>query len=78
MTGRVISPQTAELDHVVPISRGGSLTIENLRWLCAEANQAKRAMLDDEFIRLCTEVTEFIGRQIMKAINLGNEQTKEE
>jgi 5-methylcytosine-specific restriction endonuclease McrA len=69
LTGRAMTPQTAELDHIVPISRGGSLEIGNLRWLCSEANQAKGKMLDHEFFAICEEVSEYIGRAALAHIN---------
>ena len=32
----------AHLDHIVPLALGGSNTRENLQWLCAPCNKAKR------------------------------------
>lgn len=55
LTGRPLD-RTAHLDHKIPRSRGGPDTFENAQWLCAEANQAKRNLLDGEFIALCREV----------------------
>ena len=45
-----------QLDHIVPKTRGGDSCYENSRWLCADANQAKRNLLDSEFLKLCQEV----------------------
>ena len=56
LTGRQLDFWTMELDHKIPLSRGGKSTIENLQWTCEEANQAKKDLLDDEFITLCQEV----------------------
>jgi 5-methylcytosine-specific restriction endonuclease McrA len=69
LTGRALVIQTAELDHIVPVSRGGALTLHNLRWVCPEANQAKGRMTDDEFLALCAEISECIGRAAMQYIN---------
>ena len=55
LTGRPLDDD-AQVDHVVPKSRGGDDAYENSRWLCAEANQAKYNLLDDEFLALCREV----------------------
>ena len=64
LTGRRLDDQ-AQLDHIIPQSRGGSGEIANLRWVCPEVNRAKREMLDDEFFALCGEVIEYVGRRIM-------------
>lgn len=55
LTGRPLSP-TAQLDHKVPVSRGGGHGLANMRWVAKEANLAKRDLTDAEFLRLCTEV----------------------
>jgi CRISPR/Cas system Type II protein with McrA/HNH and RuvC-like nuclease domain len=39
----------AHLDHIVPTSKGGSQTIENLRWTHPMANAAKGTRSDQEF-----------------------------
>lgn len=48
-----------EVDHVIPLSRGGSNTFENMRWVTKEANCLKRAMLDDELVEICFDVIAF-------------------
>lgn len=55
LTGRKIN-KTAQLDHIIPKSQGGGDEISNLRWVCIEANLAKRDLLDQDFIRLCMDV----------------------
>lgn len=55
LTGRVLDHK-AELDHIVPKTRGGKDTYENSQWLDGPVNQAKRNLLDAEFIALCAEV----------------------
>lgn len=59
LTGRPISIDTMHLDHIIPIARGGTTVIENLRFVTPEANMAKRHLLDAEFIRLCSDVVQF-------------------
>ena len=67
LTGRPMSLDDAHLDHKVPRSRGGSNDMGNLRWTCSKANEAKGSMTDGEFVVLCSQVVEIIGRAIMRA-----------
>lgn len=56
LTGEVLTPENAALDHKTPLSRGGTNDIENLQWLTKEANTAKASMTNDEFIAVCALV----------------------
>jgi 5-methylcytosine-specific restriction endonuclease McrA len=47
-TGRLLHPDEGNLDHVVPRSRGGADTWENLVWAAKEVNQRKAARLPHE------------------------------
>ncbi|WP_420917537.1 HNH endonuclease [Pseudomonas proteolytica] len=60
LTGRRLD-RTAQLDHIHAKARGGPDSIENLRWVCAEANLAKRELSDEAFLMLCREVIKTIG-----------------
>lgn len=57
LTGRRLTRDNVQLDHIVPLVRGGSSTIENLRWVHRDVNYAKRDLFDAEFIALCQEIT---------------------
>ena len=48
-----------QIDHIVPYSRGGKSTLDNLGLTTKEANQAKHNLTVDEFIALCKEVLEY-------------------
>ncbi|MBU9318919.1 HNH endonuclease [Burkholderia multivorans] len=63
LTGRRLD-RSAQLDHKTPKARGGSDQATNLQWLCEEANLAKRALTDAEFIALCGDVMHWIGKRI--------------
>ncbi len=39
------------LDHIVPLSRGGSDSLENLQLACWSHNHAKASMMPDEWER---------------------------
>ena len=47
-TGRLLRPDEGNLDHVVPRSRGGRDTWENLVWSAREVNQRKADRLPHE------------------------------
>lgn len=47
-TGRLLHPEEGSLDHVVPRSRGGVDTWENLVWSAKEVNQRKADRLPHE------------------------------
>lgn len=65
LTGRRLD-RTAQLDHKHPKTRGGSDSPANLQWLCEEANLAKRALTDAEFVALCGDVMRWIGERIQQ------------
>lgn len=56
LTGVRLQPQDAELDHKIPLSRGGTNNLSNLQWITKAANRAKGTMTDGEFIDLCYKV----------------------
>lgn len=41
-----------ECDHKIPVSRGGSDSLDNLTTACRDCNRAKRAKTDEEFLAL--------------------------
>lgn len=61
LTGRRLEPETAALDHVVPVSRGGEHRIDNTQVLERTVNRAKGTLTNGEFIALCSEVVRHVG-----------------
>jgi 5-methylcytosine-specific restriction endonuclease McrA len=47
--GHALAPELATLDHVIPLSRGGSHLPGNLVSACQPCNQMKGALLPTEF-----------------------------
>jgi 5-methylcytosine-specific restriction endonuclease McrA len=44
------------LDHIHPLSRGGTDDQDNLQWLCPDCNQRKRDKLPIRFVLIATEI----------------------
>jgi hypothetical protein len=60
LTGRKLTPDTASLDHIVPVRCGGAHLVENTQVLHKDVNRAKTTMTSEEFIQLCREVVAHI------------------
>ena len=61
----------AEIDHIIPIAKGGPDTIDNLRWVSGTANRLKRDLTDAELLVFCNSVISWIGIRIMEALKNG-------
>ena len=56
LSGLDLTPETANLDHIVPRKNGGSDSICNLQWLATEVNRMKGTMEQEQFVKICGEV----------------------
>lgn len=56
LSGRSLTPETASVDHIEPLGRGGKHEIGNLWVVDHQVNTAKGMLSLDEFISLCREV----------------------
>ncbi len=59
LTGRLIDiydTSSYHFDHIVPVSRGGSSSIDNLGICVKDANKAKGDMMLEDFYKLCESV----------------------
>jgi 5-methylcytosine-specific restriction endonuclease McrA len=58
------STHRVELDHIIPVARGGKSTVANLRVLCCAHNDvAARQVYGDEFMNRFTRSKGVISRQ---------------
>lgn len=62
VTGRKLD-RTAQLDHIIPWSKGGSNRVSNLRWVTPDANRAKGSLSDLELIDLCRGILDRLTTQ---------------
>jgi len=67
LTGMELKIEDADIDHILPVSRGGTHEISNLRWVCSRANEAKGNMTDSELLLFCKQIAEWIGKKIIEA-----------
>jgi hypothetical protein len=54
------------LDHIVPMSKGGKSTLDNLGLTTKQANQAKSDLTKEEFLALCLRVVKHNGYRVRK------------
>jgi 5-methylcytosine-specific restriction endonuclease McrA len=59
LTGQRLTRLNSEVDHIIPFSKGGEVSKENLRWVLKSVNRAKQTMTDAELITLCKQIVEF-------------------
>lgn len=65
LTGDVISFESGiELDHILPVTRGGSNDLSNVRWVTKEANRLKQNLTDIELKELCKKIEKVINEYI--------------
>lgn len=57
-SGRKLAPGlNAHVDHITPLAHGGSSKIDNLQFVDADVNHAKRALNENDFLKLCSDVS---------------------
>ena len=69
LTGRslnILDTKSYHFDHIIPASKGGKGTLENLGITCKEANQAKSDLSVEDFLLLCEEVLKHNGYEVNK------------
>jgi len=73
LTGALVPLAKIELDHRVPVSRGGSFQVFNLGITSAQINQAKSNRTEDEFKSLLELITGFYdgGKSIIADLRSG-------
>ena len=68
LTGRTIdlTKDDYNIDHIIPVSKGGTNNLDNLAFTTPEANAAKNGLTNEEFVALCKEVCEHFGYTVVK------------
>ena len=69
LTGRpidLLKPKSYHCDHIIPVSKGGLASLDNLALACKDANIAKGNLSIDDFISLCKEILIHHGYNVYK------------
>lgn len=56
VSGRNLIPTDSAVDYVLPVTRGGSRTMENVQIVHKEVAEGKRNLTSAEYLSLCAEV----------------------
>lgn len=63
LTGRSLEPDSASLDHIVPVRFGGEHVIENTQVLHKDVNRAKGSLTSEQFVGMCREIVRWSDSQ---------------
>jgi CRISPR/Cas system Type II protein with McrA/HNH and RuvC-like nuclease domain len=63
LTGRPLEKGKIHLDHIIPKSRGGTHSLNNLRFVNILPNMFKWNSLDSELVTLCQDILMTIGNK---------------
>lgn len=56
LTGRSLTSENLSVDHIIPLSKNGMNTIDNIQLVDKDANMARRCLSVEEFVKLCHDV----------------------
>ena len=64
LTGWDLKPETAGVDHTIPISQGGKHELSNIAIVDQKVNRAKNTMSLTEFVEMCTAVADWNRKKL--------------
>ena len=68
LTGRKIDLRKDDynIDHIIPVSRGGDNSMDNMAFTIPEANAIKNNLTNEELVSFCKEICEHFGYKVTK------------
>lgn len=63
LTGDKLTPSNVAADHIIPVSRGGPHTVDNIQLVTIDANRLKSTLTMDELLALCTKVVKYVTKK---------------
>lgn len=66
--GRPVKFKKMTVDHIVPLSKGGTNEMSNLRLACCSCNRIKSDVDDDEFYRKIFGILWYHKKDVVKCI----------
>jgi len=70
LTGDRLTKENISVDHIIPVSRGGTNAVSNIRFVTKTANSMKYTQMDDELLNICRKI---IYCKIEKTLAFKNE-----
>lgn len=67
--GKKLTPAILNMDHLVPLARGGDWSLDNILGICASDNRRKGTLKDSEYrllLRKLDELTDALGDDYVK------------
>lgn len=58
-TGIKLTAQNISVDHIVPLSKGGSNRVDNIRLVHNMVNRMRLEYSDEEFIQMCHQISDY-------------------
>jgi len=65
----IFNSKSYEFDHIIPRSRGGDDSLDNLAICTRSANRAKHNQTPDEFLNLCKQVVQNHGYKLQSDVD---------
>lgn len=65
LTGIKLTKETMSVDHIIPMSKGGSNEPQNIRLVDKDVNLARRALTDEQFFALCQNVVNYKEKSLI-------------
>lgn len=62
LSGRELTPENTDAEHIIPLDQGGTHTLENIYLIVREAARLKRHLTEKEMIRLCFDILTTRGK----------------